>query len=111
MDAASRATISARMADFAAGLRYEDLPQDVRDLAHFVLLDTLGCALAGSTTDEVVKIREAMSAAGGGAGDTILWGTSSERQRDSRSMRRTSRASSGRSAKSRRRTTCGHWMN
>jgi 2-methylcitrate dehydratase PrpD len=75
MDGAGRATISARMADFAAGLRYEDLPRDVRDLAHFVLLDTLGCALAGSTTDEVVKIREAMCAAGGGAGDTILWGT------------------------------------
>src|SRR5258706_9787774 len=74
MDAKSRVTISARMAEYAAGLRYEDLPSDVRDLAHLVLLDTLGCALAGSTTDEVVRIREAMTAAGG-AGDTILWGT------------------------------------
>lgn len=78
MDAASRATISARMAEYAAGLRYEDLPGDVRDLAHLVLLDTLGCALAGSTTDEVVKIRQAMTAAAGGAGDTILWGTGEE---------------------------------
>jgi 2-methylcitrate dehydratase PrpD len=76
MNAASRATISARLADYAAGLRYEDLPTDVRELAHLVLLDTLGCALAGSTTDEVIKIRQAMTAANAGAGDTILWGTS-----------------------------------
>ena len=75
MDAKSRATISARMADYAAGLRYEDLPSDVRDLAHLVLLDTLGCALAGSTTDEVIQIRQAMAAANGSAGDTLLWGT------------------------------------
>ena len=74
MDAKSRATISGRMAEYAAGLRYEDLPADVRDLARLVLLDTLGCALAGSTTDEVILIRQAMAAAGG-AGDTILWGT------------------------------------
>lgn len=75
MNAGSRATISARMAEYAAGLRYEDLPPDVRELAHLVLLDTLGCALAGSTTDEVVRIRHAMAATSGGAGDTVLWGT------------------------------------
>jgi len=75
MDAAARKTISARMAEYAAGLRYEDLPADVRELAHLVLLDTLGCALAGSTTDEVVRIRGAMAAASGGAGDAALWGT------------------------------------
>jgi 2-methylcitrate dehydratase PrpD len=75
MDAKERATISARMAEYAVGLRYEDLPADVRDLAHLVLLDTLGCALAGSTTDEVIKIREAMAAAAGSGGDTLLWGT------------------------------------
>jgi 2-methylcitrate dehydratase PrpD len=75
MDAKDRATISARLAEYAAGLRYEDLPADVRDLAHLVLLDTLGCALAGSTTDEVIRIRQAMAAASGGAGDSSLWGT------------------------------------
>ena len=65
-------TISGRMAEYAAGLRYEDLPDDVRELAHLVLLDTLGCALAGSTTDEVIRIRQAMTAA---SGDSALWGT------------------------------------
>src|SRR4051794_24606773 len=75
MNANTRASISACIAEFAVGLRYEDLPADVRDLAHLVLLDTLGCALAGSTTDEVIKIRQAMAMATGSAGDTSLWGT------------------------------------
>lgn len=78
MEAANRQTISARMAEYAARLRYEDLPSDVRDLARLVLLDTLGCALAGSTTDEVVRIRRAAVAASGGAGDASLWGTSEQ---------------------------------
>ena len=75
MNAKDRETISGRMAEYAVTLRYEDLPEDVRELAHLVLLDTLGCALAGSTTDEVISIRQAMSAASGGAGDGSLWGT------------------------------------
>jgi 2-methylcitrate dehydratase PrpD len=69
------ATISGRLAEYAAGLRYEDLPADVQHLAHLVLLDTLGCALAGSTTGEVIQIRHAMTIATGSSGDTGLWGT------------------------------------
>ena len=68
-------TLSGQMAEFAAGARYDDLPDDVRHLAHLVLLDTLGCALAGSATEEVAQIRAAMIAASGGEGDTALWGT------------------------------------
>src|SRR5688572_2316251 len=68
------ATISGRMAEYAATLRYEDLPHDVRRLARLVLLDTLGCALAGVGTDEVQRIRRAIAAAGG-PGDARVWGT------------------------------------
>ena len=75
MDSATRKYICAQFAEYAAGLRYEDLPADVRKLAHSVLLDSLGCALAGSTTEELGMIRRAMAAASGGAGDTSLWGT------------------------------------
>lgn len=75
MDTATRITISGRMSEYAATLRYEDIPDDVRELAKLVLLDTLGCAFAGSTTDEVRCIRDAMSAASGTGGDTLLWGT------------------------------------
>jgi 2-methylcitrate dehydratase PrpD len=67
-------TISKLMAEFAVGLRYEDIPADVQRLAHLVLLDTVGCALAGSTTEEASLVREAMTAAGG-AGDANVWGT------------------------------------
>lgn len=67
--------ISGQFAHYAATLRYEDLPQDVRQLAHLVLLDTLGCAMAGAGTDEVAQIRRAMLHANGGAGDSIYWGT------------------------------------
>ncbi|MBI3045097.1 MAG: MmgE/PrpD family protein [Betaproteobacteria bacterium] len=62
------------MAQFAASLRHDDLPADVRDRARLVLLDALGCGLAGSTTEELRLIREAVRAAAG-AGDTLLWGT------------------------------------
>src|SRR3989304_6343078 len=68
-------TISGQLAQFAADLRYDDLPPDVRDRARLVLLDALGCGLAGSTTEELQLIRQAMQAAAGGVGDTLLWGT------------------------------------
>ena len=68
-------TISGKLAQFAANLQYDDLPQDVRDKAKLVFLDGLGCGLAGSTTEDVLQIRTAMLAAGGGGGDTLLWGT------------------------------------
>ncbi len=68
--------ISGQLATYAANLRYDDLPDDVRKLAHLVLLDTLGCAMAGAATAEVAQIRHAMSqASGGGAGDALYWGT------------------------------------
>jgi 2-methylcitrate dehydratase PrpD len=67
-------TISAQMAEFVAGLRYEQLPADVRTLAHLVLLDTVGCVLAGSTTEELSLIRNAVRALGGN-GNASLWGT------------------------------------
>jgi 2-methylcitrate dehydratase PrpD len=66
--------ISAQMAEFATGLRYEQLPSDVRKLAQLVLLDTVGCVLAGSTTEELSLIRSAIRAVGGN-GNASLWGT------------------------------------
>jgi 2-methylcitrate dehydratase PrpD len=40
-----------------------------------VLFDTLGCAMAGAGTEEVARIRRAMSQANGGGGDASYWGT------------------------------------
>jgi 2-methylcitrate dehydratase PrpD len=67
-------TISAQMAEYAESLRYEQLPADVRKLARLVLLDTVGCALAGSTTEDLRQIRSAVQAFGG-SGNAGLWGT------------------------------------
>ena len=68
-------TVSGKMAAFAADLRYEDLPADVRERAQLVLLDALGCALAGAATEDLQLIRQAMQSAAGVAGDSLLWGT------------------------------------
>ena len=79
MDPKHASLISGQFAQYAANLRYDDLPQDVRKLAHLVLLDTLGCAMAGAGTGEVAQIRRAMTQANGcnegGGGDSSLWGT------------------------------------
>ena len=69
-------TISGRMAQYAASLRYEALPNDIRKLARLVLLDGIGCALVGSITPEIAQIRAAVvSAGGGGSTDAVLWGS------------------------------------
>jgi 2-methylcitrate dehydratase PrpD len=74
-ESSTASTISGKLADYAAGLRYDDLPANVRDMAQMVLLDTLGCGLAGSVTEELRLIRKTMIDAAG-AGDSRLWGTS-----------------------------------
>src|SRR5215475_9586063 len=50
------------LAQFAASLRYEDLPQDVRDYCKNVLLDTLACALAGHQGEETHQVAALASA-------------------------------------------------
>jgi 2-methylcitrate dehydratase PrpD len=43
-------SLSEGLARYAVGLRLEDVPQDVRDKAALCILDTIGCAIAGSAT-------------------------------------------------------------
>src|SRR5262245_4418561 len=42
---------SRALAEFAAALRYEDIPPRVRDLAKLLILDALGCGLAATGYD------------------------------------------------------------
>lgn len=58
------------LARFAAELRWEDVPADVRRHARIVLLDTLGVILAGGERPEVRGLRERL-AAHAGAGATV----------------------------------------
>jgi len=50
------------LAQFAASLRPEDLPQDVSDHCKNVLLDTLACALAGHQGEETHQVAALASA-------------------------------------------------
>ncbi len=43
--------ISRELAGFAAETRWEELPDDVIENAKMLLLDSIGCALAGISTD------------------------------------------------------------
>ena len=75
MDTNNTQTISGQLAQFATNLQYDDLPDDVRRKAHLVLLDTLGCVMAGAGTQEMAQIRRAVSQANGEGGDASYWGT------------------------------------
>jgi 2-methylcitrate dehydratase PrpD len=44
------------LADFAAGLRYDDLPQRAREHCKNLVLDALACALAGYQGEETVSM-------------------------------------------------------
>ena len=54
------------LAQFAAGLRYEDIPPRVREHCKTLLLDALACAIAGRLGEETRTDRGA--GVGSGAG-------------------------------------------
>lgn len=58
-------TISRKMAEFAAGLHYEDLSKAVVDEIKKYLYDSLGCAFAGSKTKDVGMLRDIYENIGG----------------------------------------------
>jgi 2-methylcitrate dehydratase PrpD len=60
--------VSAELAEFAAGIRTEDLPTDVVHQAVRCLVDWLGCTLAGSATDEAALVRTGIGAIDPGDG-------------------------------------------
>ena len=45
-----------RLADFATGLRYESVPEDVRERARWILADTIGCIVAGNRAPPVRRL-------------------------------------------------------
>jgi 2-methylcitrate dehydratase PrpD len=61
-----------RLAEWAAGLRYEDLPAPAVTAAKRLLLDTLAVAWAGSDAEGIAPLR-AFALAQGGAGESRLW--------------------------------------
>ncbi len=67
-------TLSESFARWIAALSFERLPDEVVRMARRCLLDTLGCALQGSTTPEAQLLRRVRDDLGG-AGPCTVWGT------------------------------------
>jgi 2-methylcitrate dehydratase PrpD len=62
------------LAEWADGLRAEDVPAAVRDNAALRVLDTIGCALAGVREEHVPAVL-ALAARWGGPGLSTIWGS------------------------------------
>ena len=65
-------TLARRLADYALGLRFEDLPQDVVHEAERALLDAIGCALAGADSDAAQIALKVLSGLGSGGSSTVI---------------------------------------
>ncbi len=65
-------SISRQIAEFAVGLRYDQLPKDVVHEVKRYLYDSVGCALGGSRTKDVGIIRDIYTDLGGKAEATTL---------------------------------------
>ncbi|MCG8545191.1 MAG: MmgE/PrpD family protein [Alphaproteobacteria bacterium] len=66
-------TIAERYADFAAGLRFEDVPPALIEKAKLHILDTLGCAIAAARTDFAESMTAGFERLGEG-GDAVAIG-------------------------------------
>ena len=66
------ATITARMAEWAASVRYEDLPPEVVREAKRYLMDSVGCALGGAQQHDVHIAREVLGECAGDGPATVL---------------------------------------
>ncbi len=66
------ATATEALAGFCAGLAADDIPHEVRDSAALRVLDTVGCALAGSRTAFAPSVLGLVRQWGGGAPCTVV---------------------------------------
>jgi 2-methylcitrate dehydratase len=65
-------TISRKIAEFAVGLRYEDLPEEVVHEVKRYLYDSVGCAFGSMHTEDVNIIRDIYSEMGGAEESTVF---------------------------------------
>lgn len=68
----TEATIAESYADFAAGLRFEQVPDTLIEKATLHILDTLGCALAASQADYALSMLAALTRLDGGSGAVAI---------------------------------------
>lgn len=68
---------TARLADFVAGLEFQAIPPEVIPRIKLCILDTLGCALYGSTLPWGKTIVQFVKECGAGKG-ALIWGDGTE---------------------------------
>ena len=69
--------VTATLAQFAAGLKYEDIPASARESCRNLLLDSLACALAGHLGEETHQIAALTNALGQSQESSVLGGAHS----------------------------------
>src|SRR5207244_3651779 len=67
-------TYTRGLAEFAAGLRYETIPPEVRERLKLLILDALGCALYGAELEWCRILRQTLQTVDK-AGECRVWGT------------------------------------
>jgi 2-methylcitrate dehydratase PrpD len=72
----SPAAPTRELAEFAVRLRFEDLPPAIVERTKDILLDAVGCAIAGHEGDETSQIEPVARALGGQGGSTVIAGGS-----------------------------------
>lgn len=72
--ASAMPTTSESLATFTAGLRFDDLPEEVRERVRDLLLDALASAFAGAASDEVGQITQLARTIAGDAGQATVLG-------------------------------------
>lgn len=66
------ATLTEVMGEFIAQLRFEDLPNDVIDMARLTLLDSIGCALGGSRQKSILILEDYILSREGDGKSTVF---------------------------------------
>lgn len=62
------------LANFAVSLRYEDLPARIVERTKDILVDAIGCAVAGHEGDETSQVEPVAKALGGPGASTVIGG-------------------------------------
>src|SRR5690554_703306 len=63
------------IAEFVSGLRYENIPSEVRQRIKLLVLDSLGCGLYGTDLPWAKILKETLSSIDSTTDGATLWGT------------------------------------
>ena len=66
--------LTAALSRFASGIRYEDIPEHVREYCKDLLLDALACALAGHAGEDTLRVSQFVSQLAQSNESTVIGG-------------------------------------